>query len=321
MSLVISPRPYPAPVGRTARRLEWPHLPPVIRSAVEWRIGTTVLAAHSQTAGFTPGFASVLVGADGSRHFVKAASVKAQRPFAESYREEARKLGALPAGVPAPRLLWVHDADDWVVLGIEHVEARAPRRPWTRGDLDLALDMLATTAAVLTPPPAGLALDTFAAELAGWPACWDYALRTFVLPHGEEAAALAARFGEVVDGTTVVHTDVRDDNILLAADGRALLCDWNWPVLGAPWLDSLLLLVGPCGDGIDVEAVLAEHPTFADVPAESVDILLALVIGYFLKSADDPVPPTSPHLRDHQRWQADVLWDWLCERRGWETGE
>ena len=317
-------RAYPAPVGRTAQRLEWPHLPPDLRAQVEQRIGTQVVEAHSQTSGFTPGFASVLVGADGSRHFVKAASVKAQRMFADSYREEARKLTALPDGVPAPRLLWtlgVDAAADWVVLGIEHVEGRAPTRPWTDADLDASLAMLATTAELLTPPPAGLALDTFADELADWPAYWDYARATFVLPRGDEAAALAARFREVVGGTTLVHTDVRDDNILVRPDGTAVLCDWNWPVVGAAWLDSLLLLIGPRGDGLDVDAVIAEAPVFAGVSDEAVDIVLALVIGYFLKSADDPVPPTSPHIRDHQRWQADVLWDWLCERRGWDSGE
>ena len=79
--------------------------------------------AASQGGGFTPGFASVLTCSDGSRHFVKAASTKAQKLFAGSYREEARKLQALPPGVPAPRLLWLLD-DDWVVLGIEHVEGR-----------------------------------------------------------------------------------------------------------------------------------------------------------------------------------------------------
>ena len=41
--------------------------------------------------------------------------------------------------------------------------------------------------------------------------------------------------------------------------------------------------------------------------------------AYFLKSADDPVPPTSPFLREHQRWQGEVCWEWLCERRGWAT--
>ncbi len=317
----MTARPYPAPVGRTAQRLEWPHLPPAVRAEVERRIGTTVVEAHSQTSGFTPGFASVLVGADGSRHFVKAASVRAQRMFAESYREEARKLAALPPGAPAPRLEWLHDADDWVVLGIEHVAGRAPHRPWTDADLAASLAMLAAVAEELTPPPAGLALDTFVEEFAGWPAYWDYARATFVLPHGDEAAALAARYAEVVVGSTVVHTDVRDDNILVRPDGSAVLCDWNWPVVGAPWLDSLLLLIGPRGDGLDVEAVLAADPAFAGVDAEEIDVVLALVVGYFLKASDDPVPPTSPHIRTHQRWQGDVLWDWLCERRGWETGE
>jgi hypothetical protein len=117
----------------------------------------------------------------------------------------------------------------------------------------------------------------------------------------------------------VVHTDVRDDNILLTSDGRALLCDWNWPFVGAAWLDSLFLLIGPRGDGLDVEGVIARHPLLSVVPAESIDVVLALITGYFLKSADDPVPPTSPFIRDVQRWQGEVCWAWLCERRGWSS--
>ena len=118
-------------------------------------------------------------------------------------------------------------------------------------------------------------------------------------------------------GSAVVHTDVRDDNILLCADGRTLLCDWNWPVVGAPWIDSLLLLIGPRGDGLDVERVLAERPLLRGVPAEHVDVLLALVTGYFLRSAELPVPGTSPYVRAAQRWQGEVVWQWLSERRGW----
>ena len=75
---------------------------PRVRAAVAERCGSPVVAAASQDAGFTPGFASVLTCEDGSRHFVKAASVKAQRTVADAYREEARKLGALPAGAPPP---------------------------------------------------------------------------------------------------------------------------------------------------------------------------------------------------------------------------
>ncbi|HXH78317.1 hypothetical protein [Nocardioides sp.] len=313
-----APGPYPAPVGKTSHRLEWAFLPPNLRAFIERKCGSPVVEAISQTSGFTPGFASVLVCADGSRHFVKAASVKAQRAFADSYREEARKLAALPTGVPSPRLLW-HLDDDWVALGIEYVDGRAPRRPWRRADLDTVLDALEVVADELTPPPAGLDLDTLADDFVDMVSMWDHlkAVRPD-LPHLDEAAALAAGFADVVGGTTLIHTDIRDDNLLVDAARKVWLCDWNWPVVGAAWIDTILTLIGPRGDGIDVEPVLASRRLTRDVPPEAIDRVLALLVGYFLKSADDPVPATSPFLREHQRWQGDVCWHWLSERRGWQ---
>jgi aminoglycoside phosphotransferase (APT) family kinase protein len=314
--------PTTIPHGRTARRLEWPHLPPPIRDLIERRCGSPVVEATSQGAGFTPGFASVLLCEDGTRHFVKAASFKAQRMFAESYREEIRKLSALPEDVPAPRLVWSRDGDGWVLLETEYVEARPPQRPWRQADLDACVRLTERVAELLTPVPEALDLDDFATENAELPGLWeaipasDPSLPGFDA-HRDEAAALAARFAEVTAGDTLVHTDVRDDNLLLADDGRALLCDWNWPVVGAAWIDTVMLMVGPRGDGLDVEAVLAASPLTREVPAESIDVLIALLIGYFLRSATLPVPPTSPYMRDAQRWQGEVCWRWLAERRGW----
>ena len=97
----VPTRGTPIPHGRTARRLEWPLLPPATRALVERRLGSKVVSATSSGAGFTPGHASVLTCEDGSRHFVKAASTRAQRMFAEAYREESRKLRALPPEAPA----------------------------------------------------------------------------------------------------------------------------------------------------------------------------------------------------------------------------
>jgi aminoglycoside phosphotransferase (APT) family kinase protein len=310
--------PSSLPHGRTARRLEWAHLPPTVRAAVEHQCGAPVTSAASQNGGFTPGFASVLQCEDGSRHFVKAASTRAQRMFAEAYREEVRKLAALPDGTPAPRLLWSLEVDDWFVLSTEYVDARPPRRPWREEELRRCLDMLLAAAPLLTPPPAELELPRASEEFAAWPAFWDQLRDTRPdLSHLDEAATLASRYAEAMAGQTLVHTDVRDDNVLLTTDGRALLCDWNWPFVGAAWLDSLFLLIGPRGDGLDVESVIAGHPLLSVVPAEAIDIVLALVTGYFLKSASDPVPPSSPFIRDVQRWQGEVCRDWLGERRGW----
>jgi len=314
--------PSPVPYGKTARRLQWPHLPPAVRALVEDHCGSPVVDASSRDGGFTPGFASVLTCADGSKHFVKAASVKAQKLFAHSYREEARKLAAIPEAAPAAPLRWVHDDDEWVVLGFDYVEGRTPHRPWVRPDLDAAMAALARAAELLTPPPDDLHLDTFAEEFAPLPGFWDQVRTTYPgLAHADEAAALAARFAEVTGGDTVVHTDVRDDNILITPDGDAVLCDWNWPVVGAAWLDTAVLMIGPRGDGMDVDAVLAGAELTRDVPAEHIDIVIALVTAYFLKQAEEPVPPTSPHLRDAQRWQGEVCWQWLCERRGWNNSD
>jgi aminoglycoside phosphotransferase (APT) family kinase protein len=314
----MSCAPPTPPTADTALRLEWRFLPPDLRSRIEEQLGSPVVSAESRNRGYTPGFASVLTCEDGTRHFVKAASRRAQSLFAEAYREEARKLAALPDAVPAPRLQWVLD-DEWVAVGIEYVGGRHPARPWRADELDASLDAIEVIARELTPPPATLSLTPAAEELGSFLECWDavHVLHP-ELARREEAHELASRFAEVVSGETLVHTDMRDDNTLIESDGRVWFCDWNWPCLGAPWLDSLFMLIGPRGDGLDVEAVIADRLLLRDVPPGDIDTVIALVTGYFLKSAAGPVVPTSPYLRDFQRWQGDVCWEWLCERRGWD---
>jgi len=310
----VSAFPVDFPVGRTARRLGWVHLPPAVRSAVEKRLGSRVVDSRSCDAGFTPGLASVLTCADGSRLFLKAASAKAQKVAADAYRIEARRLRTIPPSVPAPRLQWSFEVDDWVVLGIECVDGVAPGRPWTPEDLAACSDMLVAASAALTPAP-GLGVPTYAEEVGSWAELWTTRLAD--LPHAAECAALTARVGEVSAGETLVHCDVRDDNLLLGESGQVWLCDWNWPVRGAAWLDSLELLIGPRGDGLDVEAHIAAHPLLADVPADDIDTHLAHVLGYLTASADLPRVGNSPYLRIHSAWQRDVVHDWLAERRGW----
>lgn len=308
----------PVPHGRTARRLDWRLLPPQVRALVEQRIGFRVVAADSAGSGFTPGFASVLHGPDGERVFVKAASTQAQRPFAEAYRAEAATLRALPDGLPVPRLLWSHEDDLWVLLAQEYVDGTPPARPFPRDELDACLNTLELLAERLDGPAAGPDLPTFADDFAHFLSGWQHVRRfSPAWPHLEEAAALADRVAEATAGTAVVHTDARDDNFLITPDGRAVLCDWNWTVRGAPWIDTVLLLATAHGDGHPVEEILATRRLTRDVPADDVDSLLALVCGYMLECRDRPVPNSSPYLRVHARWYSEVCWDWLARRRGW----
>jgi aminoglycoside phosphotransferase (APT) family kinase protein len=287
----------------------------MVRRLVEDRFGTKFVEAVSADAGFTPGCASVLTGADGRRLFLKAASKKAQRPFAAAYREEIRKLRGLPPGLPVPTLLWSHEDDLWVLLALEHVDGRHPERPWNRADLDACLDTLERLAQTLTPPP--LELGTFAEDFADLLTGWDHVRSTYPdWPHLEEAIGLASRYAAATHGNTLVHTDARDDNFLLTP-GRAYLCDWNWPVIGAAWIDTVCVLMTAAGDGLDADALLAERALTRNVDAEDVDSLLALLCGYFLERRDEPVPHSSPYLRDHQDWCAEVSGAWLAGRRGW----
>jgi len=295
-------------------RLHWKFLPPQVRALVESHLGGEVVDALSQDSGFTPGFASVLTSASGERLFVKAASKVAQADFAASYAEEARKLQILDGLVPAPRLQWVHDDDGWVVLGFEAVEGRAPRRPWRPDELERALDLAEAIAEATHEVPESLGLMPVVEDLPELVTGWDVVPEDW--PHHAEASALARAVAELPD-RHFAHCDLRDDNILLATDGRTLACDWNWPVLGPRWLDLVNLLVFAHGDGLDAEPLLAGRALTRDVDAEQIDSWLAAFCGFMLARRTRPAPATSPHLRTITDWQAEAAWSWLAQRRGW----
>jgi aminoglycoside phosphotransferase (APT) family kinase protein len=306
------------PHGHTARRLQWAHLPPALRALVERRLGSAVEQAVSQDSGFTPGFASILTGADGSRVFVKAANKKAQKQTAEAYAEEARKLALLPPGLPLPRPLWAHQDELWVVLGFECIDGGDPKRPWVPHELDACLDALEQVADVLHEVPDGIEANPITVDLPGLVSCWPYVRKTHPdWPHLEEAIAVAQRFEEFPGNDVLVHSDARDDNFILDGAGRALLCDWNWPNLGPVWLDTVDLLVQAHGDGLDADAILAERRLTKDADPDHVDAWLAMLWGYMTEARDRPVPATSPYLRVHSRWWSEAAWSWLASRRGW----
>ena len=307
------------PHGRTARRLSWEHLPPLVRREVERRLGSPVVDAVSQDSGFTPGFASRLRGRDGQRLFLKAANRTAQKAFAAAYAQEARVLHSLPVEeLPAPRLLWTeHDLEGWTLVAFEDVEGRPPHRPWTDQDLATCLDVLARIGEVeIDPEP--LDLQPLHEEMPTLLTGWDLVEAAGdEWPHLPELRELARAYADLPDLGSFVHADVRDDNFIVRPDGTALLCDWNWPALGPPWLDVVDLLVSAHGDGLDVAPLLAQHPVTAGVPDEHVDAFVAALGGFMAEADLHPVPSTSPHLGTHRRWCAAACWSWLAERRGW----
>jgi thiamine kinase-like enzyme len=220
-----------------------------------------------------------------------------------------------PYAVPAPSLRWVHEEAEWVVLGLEDVEAHAPGRPWRADELDRTLAVL--TSVHESTAQVSIALPPVVEAFPGLADAWlvlsardpsDRRLRS--------AADLAAQLPDL-PRQGFVHGDARDDNVLLCSDDRTLLCDWNWPCRGPVWLDVVDVLVSAHGDGIDVEPVLARHPLTAEVPAEEIDVWLAAFAGYMRRAGEGPLRASSPFLGVHARWSAAAAWSWLAARRGW----
>ncbi|MFS3128880.1 hypothetical protein ACLM5J_10795 [Nocardioides sp. Bht2] len=296
---------------RTARRLDWRFLPPHIRSAVETQIGTVTHAASCEQ-GFTPGFASVLTTASGTQHFVKAASIQAQRAVAASYRAEAEWLARLGTDLPIPALTWFHESD-WVVLVIEHAPGLTPLAPWEQPELDSCLDAVGQLAA---HSPANLALTPFADDYADVTSSLPWALAAFPDLPIDGLADLLDLVPTATAGDHLVHSEARGDNFLIGPE-RALLCDWSWPTRGAAWLDTVMLLTTAYADGLDAQHQLEALPLTADVPAEQIDALLALQLTWYARACSRPVPHNSPFLREHQRRLTVACADWLCQRRGW----
>jgi aminoglycoside phosphotransferase (APT) family kinase protein len=119
---------------------------------------------------------------------------------------------------------------------------------------------------------------------------------------------------EALHGDSVVHGDLRIDNVLVDAAGRGRLIDWPSAATGAHWLDAVTYLLDVRHLGGPVEAGL-RHPVLQDVAPERNDVWLAVLGAYFLDSARRPEPMGLTGLREYQRAQGATVLAWLLERR------
>ena len=317
----------PVPYDATAVRPDLADLPADLRTAISARLGAPVVHAVTAGGGFTRGFAAVLRTAAGDRAFVKAAPLG--EPPADWYDREAAVTAALPPEVPAARPRWTLTAAGYFVLCLEPVDGRVPGLPWSPADLDAALHAWAVSAHALREPSAELlatGLPRLPDLLRGDLACWSGIVAgsgplppapAYVPEHLTELVALERALPTYAGGTGVIHGDLRLDNVLIGPAGDGWICDWTWPCLGAPWFDTVTLLVTAYASGLDVDRLLAAHPTGRDAAPEAIDGALAALGGYWLTRAAAGPSTASPHSRGHQRFSGEQALAWLADRRGW----
>jgi aminoglycoside phosphotransferase (APT) family kinase protein len=315
-------------VPATGVRLPWQDVPEEIRRAVESRLGAPVAEAVTQTGGFSPGAAARLTLTDGRRAFAKAVGPEPNPLSAGIYRAEARISAALPEGVPAPRLLASFDSGGWVALLFEDVDGRPPADPWRADELARVLDALERLAATLTPSPvaAPSAEETLGGQFRGWrllAAARDAGeddltgLDPWAARHLDALAGLEEGWTEAIRGESLVHGDIRADNLLLTG-GEVMVVDWPWAFIGASWFDLLQLLPSVrMQGGPPAEEVFAAHPVGRAADPEAVTAVLAALTGYFVRQARQPAPPGLPTLRAFQEAQGRTALEWLRTRTAW----
>lgn len=317
----------------TSRRPSWDLLPAAVRTAVQEAAGEPVVAAAPPvTSGFTGSYAGRVALAGGSQRFVKAGG-PGMPHVVEALSREARVLRELPTGMPAPRLIASGAVDGWSFLVLAVVAGEMPGLPWSAPDVAAVHRACLAVAELGTPGPATLAGDTLADQLAMRQARADLqrsvaaavatapardGLRAWLPRRFDELWDLSERGPELLDGDTLVHGDLRPDNLLVDPGGAAVLVDWNWVSRGPRWADLVGLWPLMAYQGVDVEALARHSPLLAGVDPDAVDCFLALLALYMVDGFPHlPPPGCTPAIRAHQRLVARATLSLLSARRGW----
>jgi hypothetical protein len=324
---VTAPDPGLPPVA-AGIRAPWKTLPAAVRERIAELLGSPVVGALNQAGGFSPGLAARVRTADGRRAFVKAVGPEINPESPGILRAEIAVARHLPGSIPAPRLRGFAGADGgtdegldgWVVLVFEELDASLVPTPWTGADVRRALTFLDDLAAVGTPSPVPdlvPAADRLAPLVGGYadlaadpPADLDPWERR----HLDRLADLGLTAVDGVSGDSLVHFDVRADNLMVGREGSMWLIDWPWACVGAPWIDGVTVLLDVAVYGGDPDAYYPTARTLADADPDAVTALIAGLAGMFAHGSRRPDPPGLPTLRAFQRANHRAALTWLRRR-------
>ena len=304
-------------------RMDWPDLPAHVRARVEHLLGAPVVQAATQRGGFSPGVAARVRTADGGRAFVKAAGLDLNPGTPSIHRREAAVVADLPAGLPVPALLGSLDDGDWVALVLEDLPGRHPHLPWHADELDRVLTTVVDLHAELTPTPlswAPTAWDDLEGDLTHWQRLASQpapppGLDGWTLRHLPALVELESGARQACAGDTLLHMDLRSDN-LLVTDDDVRVVDWPWACVGHPLLDAAVFAITVATQGgpppsQTVDALGTRHPDIRGADPDARAALAVALAGYFTASSLEPPPPGLPTLRAFQAAQGTVARQWV----------
>ena len=198
--------------------------------------------------------------------------------------------------------------------------------PWRSSELGQTLDAIATLSELLTPSPLppGLVGVIGDWEVIGGRPWWKLAekrptnLDAWSARHLDTLAGLEAEASVAATGDTLLHLDLRADNLLLTPEGRVLVVDWPHARIGASWVDAVFLAPSVAMQGgPPPEGLVARRPHGRRVDSDALTAVVAAVAGFFTRESLQPAPPGLPTLRPFQAAQGEVARSWLARRTGW----
>jgi hypothetical protein len=265
------------------------------------------------------------LGFPGGDLFVKAVGADLNPDSPAMHRREAKVSAELPRSPRYPRLVDTYDDGDWVALAFEAIDGHPPRHPWVPDELTAVIEALGAMHAELTPSPQPN-VEPAVVHLRTVFGGWELLASLDIPPAGlddwsranlSRLAELEAEWPAACTGATLVHGDVRSDNVLLLPRG-VVFVDWPHAAVGSPvldlveWAPSVALEGGP-----DPEELLARHGPSTGADPDVVTVLLAAVTGFLIGHSLRVPPPGLPTLRQFQAAQGEVARAWLQRRTGW----
>jgi len=300
--------------GADRLRPEWGSLPLAIRSAVLEAIGGRFVSDAPAHGGFSASYAGVVETSTG-RAFVKACAADWHGDSLHFIRQEMHTLGMLPASL-GPRVVATIESDAGSALVLEAIDGRHPGAPWTADDLHAIAASMARLSQTAAPEGMERAEDRLVpsftrwADIAATPPLLD-GLPDSLRSRLPELLQLEEGFVPALQGDSLVHDDLRADNILIS-DGLAHLLDWPHARRGAAWVDLPCLL--PSIEAFGRPRCEQAWRIFQEHGAPPPEALLAVISGFtsFLWfNQARPEIPELPGLRAFQRRQAEPAMRWL----------
>lgn len=240
---------------------------------------------------------------DGRRVFVKSAEVE----HLAAWLRREHEVYAHLAGSFMPELVGFDDDGVRPMLVLEDLSHGDWHPSWPPERVRAVREALSELAAAAPPPNTGPVRETFAELFGRWSEVerepgpfLSLGLRSREWLERRLPVLIAAADSAPVDGSALLHLDVRSDNLCIVG-GRAKLVDWNWASLGNPdldvaaWLPTLAVEGGP-------------KPWQM---LEGAGALAAWIAGFWAAVAGLPPPATAPTVREAQRRGLAVALDWV----------